>query len=176
MKRTMRDSTSTCASFQMPRSCGLMRPSGVTAVASVNTSPAPPTARLPRWTRCQSFANPSSLEYSHIGETKMRLLNVMPRIDSGSRRRAIECIVCAFCGLEQLAVVGVVNRDRGDEAFPVLNGAPHRGGQFARVGRPQRLDATRLGHPDVVDAPEVHAIRFEFAILLRQLDQRVAPV
>ena len=35
----------------------------VTAVASVNTSPAPPMARLPRWTRCQSLARPSTLEY-----------------------------------------------------------------------------------------------------------------
>ena len=55
MKRTMRASPATCASSQMPRSCGLMRPSAVTAVASVNTSAAPPTARLPRWTKCQSF-------------------------------------------------------------------------------------------------------------------------
>src|SRR3954468_12668291 len=39
------------------------RPSGVTAAASVNTSEAPPTARDPRWTRCQSVANPSSDEY-----------------------------------------------------------------------------------------------------------------
>ena len=48
-----------CASFQIPRSSGLMRPSGVTPVASVNTRPAPPTARLPRCTRCQSLAKPS---------------------------------------------------------------------------------------------------------------------
>ena len=33
-------------------------PSGVTAAASVRTSPAPPTARVPRWTKCQSFAKP----------------------------------------------------------------------------------------------------------------------
>src|SRR5438477_164975 len=32
----------------MPRSCGLMRPSGRTAVASVRTSPAPATALLPK--------------------------------------------------------------------------------------------------------------------------------
>ena len=29
---------------------------GVTAAASVNTSPAPPTARAPRWAKCQSLA------------------------------------------------------------------------------------------------------------------------
>ena len=78
-KRAMRASASTCSSFQRPRSCGEMRPSGSTAVASVNTSPAPPTARLPRWTRCQSFAKPSSLEYWHMGETTMRLRSVTPR-------------------------------------------------------------------------------------------------
>src|SRR5688500_16243637 len=141
MKLTIRARGWTCASFQMPRSCGLMRPSGVTAVASVNTSPAPPTARLPRWTRCQSLAKPSSLEYSHIGDTKMRLLNVMPRMDSGSRRRAIECFVCAFCGLKQLTVVGVMHWYRGHEAGPLLNRAPHGGGQLIGICRPHRLDA-----------------------------------
>ncbi len=35
---------------------GVIRPSGETAVASAITSPAPPTAREPRWTKCQSFA------------------------------------------------------------------------------------------------------------------------
>src|SRR2546422_495733 len=63
----------------MPRSFGLMRPSAVTAVASVMTSAAPPTAREPRCTRCQSLANPSSLEYWHIGETTMRWGSVRPR-------------------------------------------------------------------------------------------------
>ena len=33
-----------------PRQPGVMRPSGATAVASTMTSPAPPTAREPRWT------------------------------------------------------------------------------------------------------------------------------
>src|SRR5207253_6862965 len=37
------------------------------------TSAARPTARLPRWTKCQSFAKPSTLEYWHIGLTTMRL-------------------------------------------------------------------------------------------------------
>ena len=48
----------------------------VTAVASQITNPAPPTAREPRWTKCQSFAMPSSEEYMHIGETPMRLRRV----------------------------------------------------------------------------------------------------
>src|ERR1700722_3269364 len=57
-----------------------MRASGNTAVASVKTSAAPPTARLPRCTRCQSVAKPSVLEYWHIGETMMRLRSRTSRI------------------------------------------------------------------------------------------------
>ncbi len=85
----MRESIARCSSFQMPRSSGEMRPSGTTAVASVMTSAAPPTAREPRWTRCQSLANPSTLEYSHMGETAMRFLSVMPRIVSGEKRVSV---------------------------------------------------------------------------------------
>ncbi len=63
-----------------------MRPSGSTAVASVRTAAAPPIARLPRWTMCQSFANPSTLEYWHIGDTTMRFRKVTPRSASGEKR------------------------------------------------------------------------------------------
>src|SRR5512138_2655429 len=73
----------------MPRSLGLMRPSGVTAVASVNTSAAPPTAREPRCTRCQSVAKPSWLVYWHIGETTMRLRKLMLRMVNGANRSDI---------------------------------------------------------------------------------------
>jgi len=48
---------------QSPRSSGLILPSGNTAVASMIRSPAPESARLPRWIRCQSVARPSSAEY-----------------------------------------------------------------------------------------------------------------
>src|SRR5690348_18490391 len=75
MNGTMRDQASACASFQMPASSGEMRPSGETELASVNTSPAPPTARLPRCTRCQSVGTPPGEEYWHIGDTTMRLRN-----------------------------------------------------------------------------------------------------
>src|SRR4029453_12949189 len=71
----------------MPRSQGLIRPSAVTADASVRISPAPPTARLPRCTRCQSFARPSRLEYSHICETVIRLRSVTSRRRSGLSSR-----------------------------------------------------------------------------------------
>ena len=65
---------------------GEIRPSRVTAVASTITSAAPPTARLPRWTRCQSSASPSSAQYWHIGDMTIRLRSVTPRIVSGLSR------------------------------------------------------------------------------------------
>ena len=56
---TMRCHASRCASFQIPVQPGEMRPSGDTQVISVKTSPAPPVAREPRCTRCQSPGMPS---------------------------------------------------------------------------------------------------------------------
>jgi len=60
-----------------------MRPSAVTAVASTIIKAVPPTARLPRWTRCQSLAKPSWAEYSHIGDMAIRLRKVTSRIVNG---------------------------------------------------------------------------------------------
>src|ERR1035441_4406706 len=80
----MRARNSMCAGSQMPRSCGVMRPRASTADASMQTSPAPPTARLPRCTRCQSVANPSSEEYWHMGETAIRLRKAISRMASGA--------------------------------------------------------------------------------------------
>ncbi len=81
----IRAKASRCASDQIPVSCGEIRPSGETAVASTITSPAPPTARLPRWTKCQSVGRPSSAEYWHIGETKTRLRNSTPPSFKGEK-------------------------------------------------------------------------------------------
>lgn len=74
-------------SSQMPRSSALMRPSGATEAASVRTSPAPPWARPPRCTRCQSLARPSTALYWHMGETAMRLGRVTPRREKGENNR-----------------------------------------------------------------------------------------
>src|SRR5688572_2153973 len=62
-----------CESSQMPVSPCVMRPRFSTAVASTNTTPAPPWANLPRCTRCQSVTWPSCAEYWHMGETTIRL-------------------------------------------------------------------------------------------------------
>jgi hypothetical protein len=51
------------ASSYSPRSPGVMRPFGSTAVASMHNMPAPEWARLPRWTRCQVLAFPLSSKY-----------------------------------------------------------------------------------------------------------------
>ena len=67
-----------------------MRPSGETAAASVMTSPAPPMARAPRWTRCQSFARPSSAEYWHMGETPTRFGIVTERRERGVKSAMAE--------------------------------------------------------------------------------------
>ncbi len=67
----------------MPVQPGEILPSREMSVISVITSAAPPTARLPRWTRCQSFGIPSSPEYWHIGETTTRFFSFMPRSSNG---------------------------------------------------------------------------------------------
>lgn len=59
MKAVIRRRAVTWVSFQMPRSAGLIRPSGLTAVASVRMRPVPPTARAARWAKCQSVATPA---------------------------------------------------------------------------------------------------------------------
>src|SRR4029077_11130736 len=41
---------------------------------------------------CQSFEHPSTLEYSHIGETTIRLASVNERIASGSKRCGIRSL------------------------------------------------------------------------------------
>ncbi len=82
-KSTMRRQASRCAAFQIPVQPGEMRPSGDTQVISVNTSPAPPVARAPRCTRCQSSGMPSFAEYCAIGETTMRFSSRMPRSSNG---------------------------------------------------------------------------------------------
>src|SRR5262249_16010695 len=87
--RTMRPNAPTCTSAQIPRSSGLIRPSPVTGVGSVNTRPAPPIARVARWTKCQSLTKPSVLEYWHIGETTIRFVSVRSRKVIGSKRCGI---------------------------------------------------------------------------------------
>ena len=85
MKSVIRRYPAACSSFQIPASCREILPSGVTAVASVSTNPAPPRATPPRCTRCQSVGCPSTDEYWHIGATQTRLEKVMPRTVSGEK-------------------------------------------------------------------------------------------
>lgn len=60
-----------------------MRPSGVTAVASMVRSAAPDSASWPRWIRCQSVMQPSSAEYWHMGAITMRLGRWSPPTETG---------------------------------------------------------------------------------------------
>jgi hypothetical protein len=79
MKSVTRFHAPTCSGEYMPAQCMLMRPSGSTSVISLITRPAPPTARLPRCTSCQSVTVPSLDEYMHIGDTTTRFGMVTPR-------------------------------------------------------------------------------------------------
>src|SRR4030095_8059490 len=79
----MRFQAATCSGLYMPVQPGLIRASRLTSVISVITRPAPPTARLPRWTRCQSPGVPSSAEYWHMGETTTRLASTHSRRRNG---------------------------------------------------------------------------------------------
>src|SRR5271154_5261706 len=56
----------------MPVQPGVIRPVGETQTISVITSPAPPSALLPRWTRWKSPGTPSRAEYMSMGETTTR--------------------------------------------------------------------------------------------------------
>jgi hypothetical protein len=85
MKSAARFHATAWAADQMPASHGVMRASGLTALASTHTSDAPPTARLPRCTKCHSLGMPSSLEYWHMGETKTRFRKVTERSVSGAK-------------------------------------------------------------------------------------------
>src|SRR5258705_10682331 len=85
-----------------------MRPSAVPAGASVITSAAAPTAREPRWTRCQSLANPSWLEYWHIGETTMRWGSVRPREVNESNSEAIYEVEGSPCAVRTGSVANAL--------------------------------------------------------------------
>src|SRR4051795_11580371 len=71
-----------------------MRPSGETQIISAITSPAPPIARAPRWTRWKSPGVPSTEQYMSIGETTTRLSSSSSRrrngVNIGGRPRARE--------------------------------------------------------------------------------------
>src|ERR1700692_4501300 len=97
-----------------------MRPSGLTAFASVITRAAPPIARLPRWTKCQSLANPSTEEYSHIGETAMRCGSVRLRSFSGEKRWFVGWVTgigCSRIDLEAFSHHCMFEHDRSGPQY-----------------------------------------------------------
>ena len=73
----------------MPAQRGEIRPRGLTFVISHITSPAAPSDMLPRCIRCQSFADPLSELYWHIGDTTIRFGKVSPRIVIGEKRALV---------------------------------------------------------------------------------------
>src|SRR5271170_4167785 len=85
-KSCTRLSAFSLSSDHIPAQRGEMRPCGLMSVISVITRPAQPSEKLPRCIRCQSFAEPLSELYWHIGETTTRLGNVSPRNVIGENR------------------------------------------------------------------------------------------
>src|SRR5262245_26307808 len=64
-----------------------MRPSGATAVASVNTKPTRPRANAVRCEKWKALATPSRAMYMHSGERTMRFGSVTDLIVIGEKRR-----------------------------------------------------------------------------------------
>jgi len=62
-----------------------MRPAMFTLVASVMTSAPAPSENCPRCIKCQSFAEPFSELYWHMGDTTTRLGSVSPRSVTGEK-------------------------------------------------------------------------------------------
>jgi len=83
-------SASACFSPHKPRSTGVLRAVGLTAVASMQSEPAPEIAMLPRCIMCQSVAQPSTAEHWPIGDTIMRLAKVTDLIDNGVKRNGLD--------------------------------------------------------------------------------------
>jgi hypothetical protein len=79
----MRFHGATWASVYIPAQPGLIRPNSLTSVISVNNNPAPPMARLPRCTMCQSLGMPPSAMYWHMGDTTTRFCNTISRSRNG---------------------------------------------------------------------------------------------
>lgn len=82
-KSVIRRQAVACSSVHRPVQPGVIRPSGLTQTISVMVSPAPPSARAPRWTRWKSAGSPSVAEYMSMGETTTRLRSSRPRSRSG---------------------------------------------------------------------------------------------
>jgi hypothetical protein len=76
--------------------------------ASVMISPAPPTARLPKCTRCQLLAKPSTLEYSHMGDTTIRFLNSILFILRGEKRCGMLLFLYKYGKVTGISIHGFV--------------------------------------------------------------------
>jgi hypothetical protein len=120
-----------------------MRPVSDTAVASSTSRPAPDSARCPRWTMCQSPADPSSAEYWHIGATTMRLGDQQRRHHHRHARRFVRRGHPAQRRAHQQRrhrheVQKRRARDRAERAHAVVEGQ-HRDGRRHHAHEEQRL-------------------------------------
>src|SRR5436190_11312004 len=132
-----------------------MRPSAVTAVASIVNRPAPDISSWPQWTRCQSVAQPSTAEYWHIGDTTTRLGSVSSRNRSGSNRLVRAAVRAGSVGGNG----GFANARGFAQRFDLVGGFP---GEFRlvaaemTVGRRLPIDRTQqVEHPDDAFRPQI---------------------
>ncbi len=149
------------ASSHSPRHPGVIRPSAVTAVASMQNMPAPDCSSWPQCTRCQSVACPSAAEYWHIGDTTIRLRSVTPRSASGSNRWA--GFSPAFLIDPHLEADRLRRRDVGFPRPAIREGERRRPGPFgakAEGGEPARAGLPPLGRArHVRGLADLHELR-----------------
>src|SRR5699024_12570591 len=72
-----------------PAHAWVLRPSGSIAVSAPNTMPAPPMAKRPKLTSCQSPGAPFSDAYWHIGDATIRLRIFRSRSISGVNSKGL---------------------------------------------------------------------------------------
>ena len=130
-----RPAPAACASFQRPGVAGEMRPSGVTAVASVITRPAPPRRGEPRCTRCQSSGTPSTRGVLAHGRPATRLRTVAARSAAGEGTLTPPTVTTARGG----------GGDRGGAAGSAAQTRSSVGSGICRLSVPRRSSQARPG-------------------------------
>ena len=144
MAASTRASAASFSSEYRPRSCGEMRPSGDTAVASRIIRPAPDSARWPEVDHVPVAGWPSSAEYWHMGAMTMRFAQAQARRSRGLEQTAhhlAPALLALRCGMDPAG--DLPRRDRAGTWRPgkrfsryPASPAERRGPQCSGEGRP----------------------------------------
>src|SRR6185437_16305181 len=114
---TMRFHRDACSSAYMPAQPDVMRACGETHTISVNTRPAPPSARAPMWTMWNSPGVPSRDRYISIGATAMRLTSVIPRREYGVNIGGGGTSAAVGCGSDAASLALAANQRSTPERY-----------------------------------------------------------